>query len=189
MTVRKDQSQSSLILHSSMEVCHFLTLFLPWIRVINFFLTPAGAKYFAVAGAKYSMCISITVQKLFSRLSTLTLSKLSGQVEDARRPSLFSFLQISSPSVSRSTIKQVMPLYPCKSTRVSLLPHYWATILLNAFLHKDTTAGKQNNFGNNILKKHTHRWQLTADRSALAMTRKTPAFSALLIHILDPLMM
>lgn len=61
---------------------------------------------------------------------TLTLSKLSGQVEDARRPSLFSFLQISSPSVSRSTMKQVMPLYPCKS-KVCLFLHllFWITYL------------------------------------------------------------
>lgn len=60
------------------------------------------------------------VNNASARLFTLTLSKLSGQVEDARRPSLFSFLQISSPSVSWSTMKQVMPLYPCQSTRAEL---------------------------------------------------------------------
>lgn len=46
------------------------------------------------------------------KVSTMTLSKFSGQVEDARRPSLFSFLQISRPIVSRSTMKHVIPLYP-----------------------------------------------------------------------------
>lgn len=74
------------------------------------------------------------VSNASARLFTLTLSKLSGQVEDARRPSLFSFLQISSPSVSRSTMKQVMPLYPCQSTIV-----YCKTIFNEgwdeAFLH------------------------------------------------------
>lgn len=49
---------------------------------------------------------------VFGKFNTMTLSKFSGQVEEARRPSLFSFLQISRPSVSRSTMKHVMPLYP-----------------------------------------------------------------------------
>lgn len=52
------------------------------------------------------------VSNVFAKFNTMTLSKFSGQVEEARRPSLFSFLQISRPSVSRSTMKHVMPLYP-----------------------------------------------------------------------------
>lgn len=49
---------------------------------------------------------------VFVKVYTMTLSKFSGQVEEARKPSLFSFLQISRPSESRSTMKHVMPLYP-----------------------------------------------------------------------------
>lgn len=64
--------------------------------------------------------ISLVTITMYAR--TLTLSKLSGQVEEARSPSLFSFLPISSPSVSRSTMKQVMPLYPCQTKVTLYLP-------------------------------------------------------------------
>jgi len=43
---------------------------------------------------------------------TLTFSNVTGQVEDALIPSLFSFFPTCSPSVSRSTMKHVIPLYP-----------------------------------------------------------------------------
>lgn len=44
--------------------------------------------------------------------NTFTLSKVTGQVEAALIPSLSSFFPTWSPSVSRSTTKHVIPLYP-----------------------------------------------------------------------------
>ena len=40
---------------------------------------------------------------------TRQLSRVSSQVEEARMPSLSSFLPTAKPGVSRSTRKQVMP--------------------------------------------------------------------------------
>lgn len=133
--------------------------------------------------------------------STLTLSKFSGQVEDARRPSLFSFLQISSPSVSRSTMKQVMPLYPCQSQVTLSLGIFFKTLLFSALhiliiynslfiIQSLIQINKQYaDFWFDYQQQKRKRKSLTADGSTLAITRKTPACSALLIHILDPLIM
>lgn len=125
-------------------------------------------------------------------LFTLTLSKLSGQVEDARRPSLFSFLQISSPSVSRSTMKQVMPLYPCQSTRAELFLFIAKQLLMKVEMRHFYIKIQLQKYEKWVMTGHKIQKKLgllTADKSTLAITRKTPACSALLIHILDPLMM
>lgn len=50
----------------------------------------------------------------YSGIPTLTFSNVNWQVEEALMPILFSFFPTWKPSVSRSTKKQVMPLYPWK---------------------------------------------------------------------------
>ncbi len=47
------------------------------------------------------------------KIRTFTLSKWTGQVVEERIPSLFSFFPIDKPGIPLSTMKQVMPLYPC----------------------------------------------------------------------------
>ena len=51
---------------------------------------------------------------IYKYFFTFTSSNTTGQVDDARIPSLFSFFNTDKPGVSLSTANVVIPLYPYK---------------------------------------------------------------------------